>query len=185
MQGAQPPGAAWSRQLWFVVAALTAMGLIGTGLLLVALLGWIHGGCGGGAVILLAVWLGLAVAIVFIGGVAGTGLVLFWLRNRWGPLVLIVSNAMATGFIGWIGGIPAPLLWVVLPLAAAPVVAIGLLVWPLLTRGRTRVKVVELVVLGLLALPFVWLYVAGMPQEIQSALGPPPAPVASIRCGGA
>ena len=185
MQAAQVRGAAWSRPIWLVVAALTVMGVIGTGVVFIALFGnGIHVGCGGGGVILLALVLALAVAIIFIGAVAATGLVLFWMRSRWGPLVLIASNAMAMGFIGWIGGIPAPLVWVVLPLAAAPVVAIGLLVSPVLTRGRPWVKAIEFAVLGLFALPFVWLYITGLPQDIQGALAPPPAPVASTSCSG-
>jgi hypothetical protein len=71
---------------------------------------------------------------------------------------------------------------VVLLFAAAPLCAVGLLLWALWTRANARERVVELLVLGLIGLPLVALYVAGINGDVTMALTPPPPVTAQGTC---
>lgn len=192
MESASLRRGAWSRRLWILVASLTVIGLVGTA---VDFLGGMfvasgHGlgvGCGGMVGVLFLLILLVLIILGLIALLASVGLGLFWRKSRWGPLLLVSSNLFAMGVFGWIPPVyPGQLLWaaVILMLASAPAIAVVLLVWPLMTRGRLWVRGVELVVLGLLAIPVVCLYASGLKYDIQMGLTTPPTQVASASCGG-
>jgi hypothetical protein len=173
----------WSRKVWSLVVALTAIGLVG---ILVDFVGFfaasghgISGGCAGGGVAFFLVSIAALVVLVFVGliGVmASIGSVLFWRRRRWGPLLLIPSNFLTMAFFDFTSVYEGQLVWaaVVLLFAAAPACAAGLLLWALWTRASGRERVVQLFVLGLIGLPLVALYVAGINSDVTMALTPPP-----------
>jgi hypothetical protein len=48
-----------------------------------------------------------------------------------------------------------------------------LLIWALWTRARGSERVIELIVLGLIGLPLVALYVAGVDRDVTAAWMPP------------
>src|ERR1700674_5737208 len=166
---------AWSRQVWTLIVALTAVGLAG---IVIAFLGFFvtgehgfaTGGCAmAGARFFLVGFLALLV-LVFVGlnGVlASVGSILLWRRSRWGPLLLIPSNFLTMAAFVYLPVHQGQVVWtaVVLWFAAAPACAVGLLMWALWTRARARERVVELIVLGLIGLPLVALYVAGISRD--------------------
>jgi hypothetical protein len=190
MESARPNRGAWSRQLWIAVATVTAIGLVGAvvdflGLFAASGQGF-AGGCGGFGGVLFILILLVLIVLGMMGALAAVGLFLFWRRLRWGPLLLVPSNLLVMGFFGWSSPVyPGQVVWavVIVLLGAAPAIAVVLLVWPLLTRGRLWVRVTEFVVLGLIALPLVWLYVSGLTNDIRTGMTPPAAQVASTGCG--
>jgi hypothetical protein len=179
---------------WVTVPAivLTAIGVLGT---------WIDffamfvisghgpsGGCGGLIGILLLVLLVIVILLGFIAVLALSGALLLRFRPGLGPPLLIAANLLVMGFDGFWRPINAgQLAWglSLVALATVPALAIVLMLWPLLTRGRVWVRVLEVAVLGLLAWPMLWLYAYGMSDEISLALQQPvPVAVASSTCGG-
>jgi hypothetical protein len=127
------------------------------------------------------------VVLVFVGliGVmASIGSVLFWRRRRWGPLLLIPSNLLAMAFFDFSPVYQGQVVWaaVVLVFAAAPACAVALLLWALLTRANARERVVELLVLGLIGLPLIALYIAGINGDVTMALTLPPPVTAPGSC---
>jgi hypothetical protein len=88
--------------------------------------------------------------LVVLAFFAGLGLLMFWLRSPAGPLVLVVD------------------------IAATPAIAVALVLWPLLTRWALWVRVVEFVIITLIALPVLWLYGSGVGNDIHTALTTPP-----------
>ena len=182
---------AWSRKVWVWVVALTAIGLAGA---VVDFFGGIYAdggrigtGCGGGIGILLLVYFGLALIWGFVCVLASVGAFLLWRRSRWGPLLLIPVDLLCMYVIGSYQSVfPGQLIWggVVVLLATAPAVAAGLLVWLLWTRGRLWVRVLELVILGAIAVPLLWTYPSGLSSDVSSALQPAPPRVAATGCGG-
>jgi hypothetical protein len=178
--------------VWVVVASLSAIGLVGILVVFggsIASLGPLTGGCGLGpgvglillalAAVLVLVYAGLA------GGLAVTGLIFFRRHSRWGPRLLIPANLLTMAFFYWSAVSPGQVAWaVVLVLfGAAPAIAVILLVWSLASQGTARMRVAELVVLGLLALPPLSAYVYGVNSTVTTALTPPPPPVAAAPTG--
>src|ERR1700730_2758853 len=190
MEAARSNRGAWSRQVLIVLTALSVIGLIGMAIdFLGAFAAFpLHGGgCGGMAGVLLLFLVMILIALALIGGLALVGLILLWARSRWGPLLLVPSNLLVMGFFGWWNPVnKGQLAWAtaLLILAAAPAIAAALGLWPLLTRGRLWVRAIELVILGLIALPLVQLFIAGITVDIQTALAVPPPQVASSGGGG-
>jgi hypothetical protein len=186
MSTAQPDTGTRSRKLWAVVATLTAIGLVGP--VIVFLVGTAiispsqaHTcGSAGAAVFILSL---IGIALFVLAAVAALGLWIFWYRSLWGPLILVICNLLMMGLYGWAPVIsPGQLLFAVLVLlfAAAPAIAGTLVLWPLLTRGAFWVRAIEIVVIAAIALPLVPLYVAGVTNDIQTALmAPPPTQVHS------
>jgi hypothetical protein len=191
MESAVSTRGGWSRVVWSLVVALTAIGLVG---IVVDFVGFfaasghgISGGCAMGGVAFFLVSIAALVVLTFVGliGVmASIGSVLFWRRRRWGPLLLIPSNLLAMAFFDFSPVYQGQVMWaaVVLLFAAAPLCAVGLLVWALWTRARGRERIVELVVLGLIGLPLVALYVAGINLDVTMALTAPPPVTAPGTC---
>ena len=183
----------WSRLNWALVAILTAVGLAGILVDFVAFFaihGPLTGGCafGGVAAALMIIALLLVLAYAgFAGALALTGLIFFWRRSRWGPRLLIPSNLLSMAFFFWSPVNPGQVDWVAILvlLAAAPAVAVAMLVWPLLSRAAPRVWIVELVVLLVIALPLVAAYIYGIETDVVAAFAPPPPLVAAAHgCGG-
>jgi hypothetical protein len=178
--------------VWFVVATLSAIGLVGILLIFVgfvASLGPVTGGCGLGPALGLFL-LALAAALVLVyfglaGGLAATGLILFRRHSRWGPRLLIPANLLAMAFFYWSPVSPGQVAWVVILLlfGAAPAVAVVVLAWALLSQGTGRTRIVELVVLGLIALPLASAYVYGINADVTAALASPPPLVAAAHTG--
>jgi hypothetical protein len=191
MESAVPPRGGWSHIVWSLVVALTAIGLVG---IFVDFVGFfvasghgISGGCALGGVAFIIVSIAALVVLVFVGSIgvmASIGSVLFWRRRRWGPLLLIPSNLLAMAFFYFSPVYQGQFVWaaVVLLFAAAPACAVGLLLWALWTRANARERVVELVVLGLIGLPLVALYVAGVNGDATMAVTPPPPVTAPATC---
>jgi hypothetical protein len=191
MEAAVSTRGGWNRVVWSFVVALTAIGLVG---ILVDFVGFfvasghgISGGCALGGVAFFLVSIAALVVLVFVGliGVmASFGSVLFWRRRRWGPLLLIPSNLLTMAFFDFSPVYQGQVVWaaVVLLFAAAPLCAVGLLLWALWTRANARERVVELLVLGLIGLPLVALYVAGINGDVTMALTPPPPVTAQGTC---
>jgi hypothetical protein len=185
MSTAKRQSGPWGRRLWVVVATLTVIGLVGPVIIFLvgtAILPSQAQTCGihGAAIYFLFL---IGVALVALAGLATLGLWIFWYRSLWGPLILVVCNLLMVGLYGWAPVIsPGQLLFAVLVLlfAAAPAIAGTLVLWPLLTRGRLWVRAIEIVVIAAIALPLVRLYVAGVTNDIQTALmAPPPTQVYS------
>jgi hypothetical protein len=182
MSTEKPQTGPWGRKLWNAVAILTAIGLLGPVIFLVKVWpavqqenasrcdepGFVYG-----LIEFFLVWL---VVLAFF---AGLGLLMFWLRSPAGPLVLVFCNLVMMAFYGFAHPInPGELIWglVVVGIAAAPAIAAALVLWPLLTRWALWVRVVEFVIITLIALPVLWLYGSGLGNDIQTALmTPPPA----------
>lgn len=119
----------------------------------------------------------VGIALLLLACVAGLGLWMFWVRSRWGAVVLVICNLLMIGFYGLAVPINSgELLWAaaVLVISAAPAIAVALALWALLTRRRLWVKAVEAVIIAAVALPLVWLYLFGMTNDVQTALTPPP-----------
>jgi hypothetical protein len=181
----------WSRKLWAVVVALTAIGVAG---ILVDFVGFfaasgrgISGGCALGGLAFFLVSFAALLVLIFVGLVgvmAAIGSIFFWRRQRWGPLLLIPSNLLTMAFFDFSPVYQAQVVWavVVVLFAAAPLCAVGLLVWALWTRSQARERVVDLVVLGLIGLPLVALYVAGINLDVTMAFAPPPQVAAPGSC---
>jgi hypothetical protein len=183
-----------ARSRWVTAPAivLTAIGVLGTWIDFFAMFvisgHGLSGGCGGLIGILLLVLLVIVIVLGFIAILALSGALLMRFRPALGPPLLIGANLLVMGFDGWWRPINAgQLVWglSLAALATVPALAIVLMLWPLLTRGRLRVRLIELGVLGLLAWPMLWLYIYGMSDEISLALQPPvPVAAASSMCGG-
>lgn len=193
MEPKKPTGDGWSRTNWFVVASLSALGLIGILVDFVAFFaihGPLTGGCamaGVGAVLMLIALLVVLGYAALAGVLAIAGLIFLWRRSRWGPRCLITANLLSMAFFYWSPVNPGQVGWVAVLLlfGAAPAVAVVLLVWPLLSKVRARVWIVELVVLFVIAFPLVSAYTYGIGADIAAALAPPPPPVAAVHgCGG-
>jgi hypothetical protein len=164
--------------LWNVVAILTAIGLSGPVIFLLKLWpavqqqndthypGFVYD--------FVATFLAF---LVVLAGLAGLGLLMFWLRAPAGPLVLVFCNLVMMAFYGFAHPVnPGGLIWglVVVGIAAAPAIAAALVLWPLLTRWALWVRVVEFVIITLITLPVLWLYGSGVGNDIQTALTTPP-----------
>jgi hypothetical protein len=179
MSTAQPDTGKRSRKLWVVVAILTTIGLMGPVILF--LVGTAvsppdphvcQGNAAVGVYFLALIGLGLFV----LAAVAALGLWIFWYRSSWGPLLLVICNLLMMGLYGWAPIVsPGQQLWTVLVvvIAAVPAIAAGLVLWPLLTRGRLWVKAIQIVIIVAIALPLVWLYGSGLSNDIRTALTPP------------
>ena len=173
--------------LWFLVTALTMIGVVGVAvdvLAFFAIHGPLTGGCamGGVAAVLMLVAALLVLGYVaLIGGLATVGLIDFWRQSRWGPRLLILANLLAMAFFFWSPVNPGQLGWaVVLVLfGIAPAVAVVLLFWALLSRGTGPVRVAELVVLGLIALPLAWAFEFGISTDVTGAMKPAPQLIAA------
>jgi hypothetical protein len=201
METARPSGGAWSRKVRLLVAALTLAGLMGIPITYLGLLfgsgKGFSGGCGGFAAVGLLVILGFSLVVLFfvglVGVVAVVGLVLFWKRSLAGPLLLFIANLLSMVFFGWIGwmthGDPRYQFWaeVGLLLGAAPAIAAGLVVWPLLkgevALKRVRERIAMVAVLGAVAVVPVGSYLVGLASELSAVLATPPHIVASVGCG--
>jgi hypothetical protein len=178
----KPQNGPWGRKLWNAVAILTAIGLIGPVTFLLKVWPAVQqtnaSHCDTppyfvyGLIEFFLTWL------VVLAGMAGLGLLMFWLRSPAGLLVLVFCNLVMMAFYGFAHPInPGELIWglVVVGIAAAPAIAAAIALWPLLTRWALWVRVVELVIITLIALPVLWLYGSGLGNDIQTALSTPPA----------
>lgn len=191
MQAATPTGDAWSRWTWGVVTVLTGLGLFG---ILVAfasffaVLGPLRGGCAFGgiaAILMLVAGLVVLVYLALVGLLALLGVIFFWRRSRWGPRLLIPSNllSMVVFYLSPFSpdGRGGHAEWAValVLFAVAPAVAAGLLLWALQSSGSWKVRIVELAVLAVIAVPSVsgWFY--GLEVDFAAALAPTPPPVAA------
>jgi hypothetical protein len=172
------------------VLVLTTIGVLGTWIDFFAIF-WasgrgLAGGCGGMIGILLVLLLLVVILLLFIVLLAAGGLLLLWFRTAWGPPLVIAANLLAMGVYGFWRPISAgQIAWgfSLVALAALPALAVLLMLWPLLTRGRVWVKIVEFAALGLLAWPMLWLYVNGISMEVGTALQQP-EPVVAASCSG-
>jgi hypothetical protein len=186
MSTEKPLTGPWGRRLWSVVAILTAIGLLGP---VIIFLRWLpvlraeydtH--CGNGDIVLGFSVFGL-VWLVVLAGLAGLGLLMFWLRSPAGPLVLLFCNLVMMAFYGFAQPIDhGNIAWglVVVDVAAAPAIAGALVLWPLLTRWALSVRVVEFVIIAAISLPVSWLFGYGVTNDIGTALTPPPPPPAYV-----
>ncbi len=187
---ASPTTGAWSRKLWFWAVGLTAAGLLGV---LVAFFGGASAsgtrltpGCGGGIGILFVFLFVLALLWGFVGLVAVVGAILLWFRSVWGVLLLIPVNLLSLYLIAGSQNVYAgQVVWgaVVVLLAAIPVIAIGVLLWPLWTRGNRLVQVLQLLILGALAVPVVLTAGPGLANDVNSVFQAPPAPQVATHTG--
>jgi hypothetical protein len=183
-------GGGWSRKVWFWATGLTAAGLL---CVAIAFFGGISAsgarltpGCGGGIGILIVALFILAVIAGFVGAFAVVGAILLWFRSTWGVLLLIPVNFLSLYLIAGPQNVYAgQVVWgvAVVVLAAIPVVAIGVLLWPLWTRGNRFVMVLQLLILGALAVPVALTAVPGLAADINSALQAPPAPTVATQTG--
>jgi hypothetical protein len=167
--------------LWNVVAILTAIGLIGPVIFIVMLWPAVQlenqvrcdePGLVYGLIEFFLTWL------VVLAGLAGLGLVMFWLRSPAGPLVLVFCNLVMMAFYGFAHPVGyEDIVWalVVAAIAATPAIAAAVVLWPLLTRWPLWVRVVEFVIITLIALPVLWLYGSGVGNDIRMALTTPPS----------
>ncbi len=189
---ARPTTDAWNRKLWFWAAALSAAGLLGV---VVAFFGGANAsgaqltpGCGGGIGFLFVALFVLALLLGFVGLVAVVGAILLWFRPVWGVLLLIPVNLLSLYLIvGYQTVYGGELVWavVVLMLAAIPLIAIGVLLWPLWTRGNRVVLGLQLLILGALAVPVVLTVGPGLANDVNSALQAlqPPTVARPVGCG--
>jgi hypothetical protein len=183
-------GGGWSRKVWFWATGLTAAGLL---CVAIAFFGGISAsgarltpGCGGGIGILIVALFILAVIAGFVGAFAVVGAILLWFRSTWGVLLLIPVNFLSLYLIAGPQNVYAgQVVWgvAVVVLAAIPVVAIGVLLWPLWTRGNRFVMVLQLLILGALAVPVALTAVPGLAADINSALQAPPARTVATQTG--
>jgi hypothetical protein len=181
---------AWSRKLWFWAVGLTAAGLLGV---VVALFGGANAsgarltpGCGGGIGLLFALLFILVLISGLVGLVAVAGAILLWFRPIWGILLLIPVNLLSLYLIvGYQTVYGGELVWavVVVMLAAIPLVAIGVLLWPLWTRGNRVVLALQLLILGALAVPVVLTAAPGLATDVNSALQAPQPPTTASHVG--
>ena len=130
----------------------------------------------------------LALIYGFIGVIAVVGAILLWFRYQWGALVLIAINLLSLYLIAASAAVyPGQLVWggVVVLLAAIPMIAIGVLLWPLWTRGNRLVLGLQLLILGALAVPVVLTAGPGLATDVNTAFQAPPAPQAAAHtaCG--
>jgi hypothetical protein len=193
MDAARPKRGPQGRTLWILVAGLTAAGLAGVvvdflGLFVAAGHGF-GGGCALAGMGFLLILIGLVLVVIFVGlvgSVASLGLALLWRGSLWGPALLIASNLLSMAFYAWSPVYAGQVVWAgaVVVLAIAPAVAVVVLLPALVSRGRIRVRVLELVVLGLIAVPLVWLWVGGLAADVTAASTLPPHPqqTASAAC---
>jgi hypothetical protein len=191
MSSGNPSSGAWSRGLWAWVVGLTAGGVAGIPMVFFGYIfvsgGRIGVGCGGGIGILFAFYLALAVIWGIDWLVAALGAFLFWRRSRWGPLLLIPLNLFNLYVLGGSDVVPpGQVIWaaVVVALTAVPAIAAVLLVRPLLTRGRMRVRLVEFVVLGTMAAAVLWACAGGLAGDVASTMQAARPPVVAAGCGG-
>lgn len=192
MGPARPSGGAWSRKAWILVTTLTAIGLLGIFVdfaAFFAIHGPLTGGCGGlaglGLVLMAVAALLVLVYGALIGALTVTGVIFFWKRSRWGPRLLIPANLLSMAFFFWSPVDPGQATWAtaLVLLGAAPAVAVGLLVWSLVSRADRTVWLGELVTLGLIALFMVPAFVDGISADVAAGLAPPPQLVAHAGCG--
>jgi len=187
---AKPTTGAWSRKVWFWAVGLTAAGLVEV---VVAFFGGANGsgarltpGCGGGIGLLFAFLLILVLISGFVGLVAVVGAILLWFRSVWGILMLIPVNLVSLYLIAGsqtVYGGQSVWAAVVVMLAAIPVVAIAVLLWPLWTRGNRLVLALQLLILGALAVPVVLTAGPGLGTDVSSAFQSPPAPPVASHTG--
>jgi hypothetical protein len=186
----QPPRTSerlWSRTVWIAVTVLTLTGMLGVAvdfLAFFAIHGPLTGGCamaGVGFVLMLFAVLLVGGYLVLIGGLASGGLILFWRRSKWGPRLLIPANLLSLAFFYWPPLDPGQVVWasVLLVLAAAPAAAVVLLFWALLADGSGVVRVADLLVFGLIALPLAWAGLMGLSSDVGAAMTPAPHLVAA------
>jgi hypothetical protein len=186
---ARPTWGAWSAWHSTRVVSLTAIGLVGAVVDLVGLLvaNPPHGCAAGiGFAAMVGFMAIILVALGLVAVLAILGTVFLYRRSRWGPLLMVPANLLTMGFFGWWTPVyPGQLAWaaVVVMLAATPALAVALLVAPLLSRDRLRVRLIELALLGALALPVAWLFVSGMAFDVSAGLQQPPAPVVAWGSG--
>jgi hypothetical protein len=192
MEAATPRGGQLvSRSLWIAVATLTSVGVVGILVLFVGFvinLGPVSGGCALAGLGFLLLFLALALTLIYaavIGGLTAAGLILFRRGSRWGPGLLIGSNLLTMAYFFWSPVGPGQVAWAagVILLAAAPALAVVLLVWFLLSQGIRQARIAELIVLGVIAVPLVSAYVYGISTDVAAALMPVPQPVASVPAG--
>src|SRR5260370_8154081 len=144
----------WSRKVRLWAIGLTAAGVCGV------VIGFCGGtsaygahltaGWGGGIGLLFVVLFIFAVIAGFVGAFAVAGAILLWFRSVWGVLLLIPVNLLSLYLIAGSQNVYAgQVVWgaVVVLLAAIPVIAIGVLLWPLWTRGNGLVLGLQLLVL--------------------------------------
>ncbi len=178
---------AWSRLTWAIAIGLSAGGLTAMPVAFFGSIGPPRVGCGGGIGILFLFLLGLAVVWAFIALVAAGGAALLWFRSRWGTFLLIPVNLFSVYVVSSATVKPGQLIWgiVVILMTLLPATAVALLVWALWSRGRLWVRLLEVALLGALAVPVV-LYSAPMLAAVASNTiqVPAPQPVAHAGCSG-
>ena len=175
------------RPLFAWITALTAVGLLGT---LVDFFGFFaaDGGigvaCGGLTEVL---FFGSMFILLILGGMTGmalTGLNRYRRGSQWGPTLLITANLLVLGFFGWLRPVnPGQLGWglTILALASAPAAAVILLLWPLLTMGPVRSRVVHIVLVAAIGVPLTLYAGSGLAEDLSTALQAP-LPVAAASC---
>jgi hypothetical protein len=185
MSTEKPQTGPWGRRPWNAVATLTSIGLVGP----VVIFLWKvlpniqnspMGACSLDSVI--SLFAAFGAALVLFAGLAWLGLLMFRLQSPWGPLVLVFCNLVMMAFYGVDNPVdPGEFVWagVVVLIAAAPAIAAALVLWPLVKRWALWVRVVEFVIITLIALPVLWLFGSGVTNDIRTAITPPPAPSAS------
>jgi hypothetical protein len=187
---ARPTWAVWSTGYSTLIVALTAIGLVGAVIDLVGLLAANppHGCAAGvGLAAMVGMMAIVLVGLSLVGVLAVVGTIFLFLRSRWGPLLMLPANLLTMGFFGWWTPVnPGQLAWaaIVVLLTAPPALAVALLVVQLLSRDSLRERLIEVVLLGALAIPLGWLYVAGMAYDVSAGLQQPPAPVVASSSGG-
>jgi hypothetical protein len=178
------------RPLFAWITALTAVGLLGTLVDFVGFFpanGGLRVGCGGLAGVL---FFGLMFILILLGSIAGLalgGLNLYWRRSQWGPTLLIAANLLVLGFFGWLRPVnPGQLAWglTILALATAPAAAIILLLWPLLTMGSVRSRLVHIFLVAALGVPLTLYAGSGLAEDLSNALQAP-LPIVATSCGAA
>ena len=181
------PSRAWTRLAWAITVWLTAGGLTAMPIAFFGSIGVPHVGCGGGIGILFLFLLVLAIAWAFIGLLAVGGAALLWFRSRWGTFVLIPINLFSFSVLSSAIVAPGQLAWgiQVILMSLIPVAAVALLVWALWARGRLWVRLLEVAILGALAVPVI-LYAAPMLAGVaaNAVQAPAPQPVAHAGCSG-
>jgi hypothetical protein len=182
MSTEKPQTGPWGRRLWNGVALLTAIGLAGPVIIflksLPALQAAASNACDNTGLVDGLIGFGL-IWLVVLAGLAGLGLLMFWLRSPAGPLVLLFCNLVMMAVYGVLHPVGnGDIAWglVVVDLAAVPAIAAALVLWPLLTRWALWVRVVEFVIIAAIALPVSWLFAYGVTNDIGTALTVPPPP---------
>ena len=178
------------RPLFAWITALTSLGLLGALVDFVGFFpanGGIRIGCGGLAGVL---FFALMFILILLGGIAGIalgGLNMYWRGSQWGPTLLIAANLLVLGFFGWLRPVnPGQLAWglTILALASAPAAAIVLLLWPLLSLGRLRSRLVHIVLVAAIGAPLSLYAASGLAEDLSTALQAP-LPVVATSCSGA